>query len=155
MNAPEELEEGSALVEMALVLPILLLILTGIFTFSVALNQKLTMTEALNVAGRAIATDAGDTNPCQTASNALYAAAPLLKPSSFTVKYTLTPVGGSAVPYNSASCPGSATDSTVVNTNLASGGNVEIDASYPCSLSIYGVKYSGCTITESIQEVVQ
>lgn len=41
-------DRGSALVELAVALPIVMLIMTGIFSFSIALNQKLVLTEAIS-----------------------------------------------------------------------------------------------------------
>ena len=51
---------GSALVELAVALPIIMFIMTGVFTFSVALNQKLVLTEAISAGGRFLAADVGD-----------------------------------------------------------------------------------------------
>ena len=68
--------EGGALVEMAVTLPIVMAVMTGIFSFSIALYQKLQLAEAVSNAGHLLATDRGDTDPCTTATNAVYAAAP-------------------------------------------------------------------------------
>ena len=48
-------DEGGALVEFAMVLPMLMLFMTGIATFGIVLNQYSTLTEATNVAGRYLA----------------------------------------------------------------------------------------------------
>src|SRR5664279_4854272 len=69
-------DHGGALVEMALVMPIMLAMLTGIFSFSVVLYQKLQLGEAVSNAGRVMALERGDTDPCLTTANAIYAAAP-------------------------------------------------------------------------------
>ena len=45
-------EEGSTIAEMALVLPIMLAVLTGVFSFGVALNQYLVLTNAVNNASQ-------------------------------------------------------------------------------------------------------
>ena len=67
------------MVEMALVLPVLLLVLTGILTFGLAFNNYVILTEATSVGARALAISRGaTTDPCATASSAVIAAAPLL-----------------------------------------------------------------------------
>ncbi len=81
--------EGSALVEMALSLPILLAIMTGIFSFSIALYQKLQLAEGVSTAGRVLAVDRGAVDPCLDATNALYAAAPGLAQNQIALVYTL------------------------------------------------------------------
>src|ERR1039458_6487808 len=55
-------EEGSTVAEMALVLPILLAVLTGIFSFGIALNQYLVLTNAVNNGARAFAMSAPATD---------------------------------------------------------------------------------------------
>ena len=70
---------------MALVMPILLCMLTGIFSFSAALYQKLQLAEAMSSAGRVLAADRGDTDPCADAVTALNAASPGLSSSSIGI----------------------------------------------------------------------
>ncbi len=141
--------EGSALVEMGVALPMVLLLMTGIFSFSVALYQKLQLDESVSNAGRLLAVDRGDTDPCQTATSAIYAAAPGLSKSSISLTYVL---GGVNYGAGVTSCPGS---SGTANGNMAAGGSAEIIATYPCSLQMYGVKYASCNMASQITEVVQ
>src|SRR5579871_6740958 len=81
--------EGGALVEMAVSLPIMLLIMTGIFSFSIALYQKLQLAEAVGNAGRMLAVDRGSQDPCADAATAIYAAAPGLAKSQISFIFTL------------------------------------------------------------------
>ena len=143
--------EGGALIEMALSLPIVFLVLTGVFTFSVATNQKLEHAEAVNVGGARLAVDRGDTNPCSTVAGVIAAAAPGLKSSSISLTFTL----------GTASTSGTAASSTcagtggAANANLVSGGTAEIVATYPCSLIVYGKNFGTCSLSSQITEVVQ
>src|SRR5579871_514988 len=82
-------DHGGALVEMALVMPLMLAMLTSIFSFSVVLYQKLQLGEAVSNAGRVMALERGDTDPCATTANAIYAAAPALAKSSMTLTFIL------------------------------------------------------------------
>lgn len=136
--------QGSALVEMAISLPVILLLMTGIFSFSVALHQKLTLAEAISNGGRVLATERGDTDPCKTTTAAIYAAAPTLSQSNLTISYTLNGVAvGSGV-------------TTCANTqNMVSGQPAQIVATYPTSVSVYGKSFGTLNLSTQITEVVQ
>jgi Flp pilus assembly protein TadG len=139
--------EGGALVEMAISLPLLLLMMTGIFSFSIALYQKLQLSEAVGNAGRQLAVSRGVPDPCDTATKAIYAAAPGLSPSSMTLSYT---IGGTTT--KSTTCTSS-------SALMTAGGNAEIQASYSCFLNVlwmWGKSMKGpCTISSQVTEVVQ
>lgn len=145
--------EGSALVEMAVALPLVMLIMTGTFSFSVALYQKLMLAEAVSNAGRVLASDRGDNDPCKTASNALISAAPGLSPSGISVTFVLdgTTQPGSG-PANKASCPGSG---TTANNYMVAGQTAQVQASYACSLGVYGTNFSSCSLLSQVTEAVE
>jgi len=135
---------GQSVVEFALCLPILLLILTGIFAFGVAINNYLTLTNAVNVGGQVLAISRGSADPCATATAAVYGAAPVLDQAGFS--FTIVLNGNS---YAGASC-------TTGAGNLAQGTTAQITATYPCNLAVYGVSYApGCTLRAQISELVQ
>src|SRR5208282_1649533 len=137
--------EGGALVEMAVTLPIVMGVMTGIFSFSIALYQKLQLAEAISNAGHLLATDRGDTNPCSTATAAIYAAAPGLTQSKLTLTYTL---GGNNYGSGTTTCPGTGTGG--VNTFMTAGGTAEIQATYTCSLGVYGMHYTSCSVASQV-----
>jgi Flp pilus assembly protein TadG len=145
--------EGSALVEMAVTLPLVMLIMTGIFSFSIALYQKLMLAEAVSNAGRVLASDRGDNDPCKTAANALSSAAPGLTPSGITVTFVLdgTTQPGSG-PATTASCPGTG---TTANSYMVAGQTAQIQAKYSCSLGVYNTSFSSCQLGSQITEEVQ
>jgi len=136
--------QGSALVETALMLPFILLLLTGIFSFSMALHQKLTLAEAISTGGRVLASERGDTDPCQKTSNAIYGAAPTLSQTNLTISYTLN---GTAVGSGVTTCSGT--------SNMVAGGSAEITATYPVSIAVYGRSFGTFPLTTQITEVVQ
>jgi Flp pilus assembly protein TadG len=143
--------EGGSLVEMAVCLPVVMLIMTGIFTYSIALYQKLQLAEAVSAGGRALSVDRGDTDPCKTVTSAIDAAGAGLTAASITLTYKLN---GTSQGTGTKSCPGPGSPATA-NTYMVAGGTAEIDASYPCTLTVYGSKISSCTLTTNIVEVVQ
>jgi Flp pilus assembly protein TadG len=144
--------EGSSLVEMALTLPVVLIIMTGIFAFSIALNQRLQLTEAVSSAGRVLAVDRGDTDPCTTASNAIYAAAPGLAKANLTISFTLNGVATTGTKGTTTACPGTG---GAANANMVSGDNGVINATYPCTLIWYKTNFGACTLTSQITEQIQ
>ena len=141
--------EGSALVEMGLALPMVLLLMTGIFSFSVALYQKLQLAEAVSNAGRLLAVDRGDDDPCKTATAAIYGAAPGLNQGSISLTYVL---GGVNYGGGVTSCPGA---SGTANANMSAGGSAQVIATYPCALQVYGVNFASCNLGTQVTEVVE
>ena len=70
-------EEGGALVEVALTVPVLLGVMTGIITFAIAYSNQLTLTQAVGSAGQYLAQiRTSTTNPCADTFTALKNAAP-------------------------------------------------------------------------------
>jgi len=138
-------KRGQSAVELALCLPVLLVIMTGIFTFGVALNNYLMLTNAVSVGGRLLAVSRGQTaDPCATAAASVYAAAPLLHQASFS--FTILLNGNS---YSGATCTAGA-------ASLVPGATAQVTATYPCNLAVYGATYApGCSLSATIAEVVQ
>jgi Flp pilus assembly protein TadG len=130
-------ERGSALVEMALIMPMLLVLTTGIFVFGIAMNNYVTLTNAVSTGARTVALNAQlTTDPCAVASSAIEAAAPGLNPSKMTFSYTFN-----GVPQSGTSCNSSSVDSGAA-LDLASGTTVSVTATYPLNLSVFGTQMS-------------
>ncbi|MGD0628883.1 MAG: TadE family protein [Terracidiphilus sp.] len=130
-------ERGSALVEMALIMPMLLVLTTGIFVFGIAMNNYVTLTNAVSVGARTVALNAQlTTDPCAVASAAIEAAAPSLNSSKLNFSYSFN---GS--PYSGSSCNSSSIDTGAAG-NLASGTTVTVTATYPLNLSVFGTQMS-------------
>jgi Flp pilus assembly protein TadG len=127
---------------MALMMPIMCLLMTGIFAFSVAYYQKLELANAIAGGGRFLSVDRGDTDPCATTASKIYAAAPTLKSGQMTLTFVLN-----GTSYSNATCSGT--------TNMISGGSGQVKAVYPCTLGIYGMSFQSCSITEISTVVVQ
>lgn len=137
-------EQGSAIAETAVTMPIILLVMTGIFSFSVALHQKLALAEAVSAGGRVLAVERGDTDPCQKATDAIYAAAPTLSRSNMTISYVLN---GVAV--------GSGVTSCANTPNMVATGSAQITATYPVALSIYGKTFGNLSLQTQLSEAIQ
>jgi Flp pilus assembly protein TadG len=144
-------ENGQAMVEIALVLPILLLVVTGILTFGLAFNNYVLLTEATGIGARTLAISRGaTTDPCATAASAIIAAAPLLTPANLSFTFVLN-----GATYTGASCS-SGSSTTGAAGNLVQGANAVVTVNYPCSLAVFGANYAPqCSLRAQMTEFVQ
>jgi Flp pilus assembly protein TadG len=138
---------GGSLVEFAVTLPLILVIMTGILTFSLALYQKQELAIAVGTGARFLATDRTDNNPCASAAAKIYAASPSIQQSKLTLTFSLN---GTAA--TGPSCPG---PGSAQNANMVAGGNAKVTATYPCVLLVYGLSLGSCQLYEQMTEVVQ
>jgi len=145
--------EGGALIEFAVVAPIMLLLMTCIFTFGVVVINYLNLTEAVDTGSRLLAVSRGQTtDPCSTAVNAIEQAAPNLTPAKLTFAFVLN---GTA--YSGTSCS-SASTTTGAAGNLIQGKSAQVTVTYPCNLTVYhnqNFSPGGCIITSQTTEIVQ
>jgi Flp pilus assembly protein TadG len=143
-------EGGQALLEFALVLPILLLLVTGMITFGIAFHDYLELTDAVNVGSRLLAISRGQTtDPCATTATAVENAAPLLTASKITFTFVLN-----GTTYSGASCSCSTT-TTGPCANLVQGATAQVTATYPYTLSFFGTGASSGTMTAQTTELMQ
>lgn len=137
-------EEGGALIEIALTVPVLLGVLTGIITFGIAYSNQLTLTQAVGAAGQYLAQiRTSTTDPCADAFTALKNAAPGLKSANINMVVT---INGTTPTQTSESCKGS-------QTLMVQGTPVSVYATYPCGLAVYGANLgSSCQLTAKVTE---
>ena len=145
-------EQGNAMIEFAMLLPVLLLLTTGLLVFGVAMNNYLQLTNAVSVGARKVAlyghqtgAAASTADPCATASAAVIAAAPALNPASLTFTYSFNSV------------PASTTSCTDAAANLISTTNATVTVTYPLNLSVFGAVFSksNAVLTATSTELVQ
>lgn len=128
-------EDGQALVEFALVLPVLLVIVLAIMKFGILFEQYLTLTDAVRGGARTLAIGRGTANACTTADNQVVNSATGLGLQTSQISHTFT-----------------APDSC---TSLTSGNAVTITATYPVSVSIMGVTFLSTNLNVSATERVE
>lgn len=136
---------GNAIVEFALVAPILLMVVTGIWQFGVVYNQMISLTQATTAGAQVLQSDRLSTSgdPCADTYSAVIGAAPTLKPASVTM--TISMNNGS--PITATSCSGK-------QTELTMGGPVTVQVTYPYSLTIAGLAItSGSMSSGQITEI--
>jgi Flp pilus assembly protein TadG len=150
-------ERGSSLVEFALVLPLLMVVATGIFTFGVALNQYLTLTNATTIGAQLLAVSRGNSStPCTNAINAIYSASPGLARASLNFTFTFT--NGSTNIGNFSTAATCDTAAAGTSSPFVQGASVQLFATYnACSLAGYGFNFTptGCSFTANITEIIQ
>ena len=141
-------ERGQALVEFALVIPLLALIVLGVVKFGAVFANYSQLIDASRSSARQFAIERGQGDACGDAVARLVASAGSLKPSDMTAKLTIqgdpnvyTYSGGTA----SGTCP-----------TLVSGSAATVDVSYPCDLQILGTNYfPSCTLKVTATERVE
>jgi len=136
-------EGGVSALEFAIISPVLLTILLGIFQFGIAMNDYMVLTNAAAAGALNVALARGTTTPYTTTKSAVTAAAPNLTPASITTTVTI----------NGTAC---GTDSACTSA-LVAGASAVVKATYPCNLTVMGVNYapSGCTLTAQTAQMVQ
>lgn len=159
--------EGGALVEMALVVPLMLTLITGMASFGIALNNYLLLSHASAVGARYIAVNQGNftngatTNPCAMAATQIQAAATGIAASQLSYSITLTPTAsGTATTYTSSngtsnfgSGSGCATSGAA---NMGSGGGIVIvSVSHPVSPFVVFWNNRSLNLNATTTEVIQ
>jgi Flp pilus assembly protein TadG len=144
-------ERGSSIVELAVCLPILMIIVTGITSFGIAINNYITLTNAVEIGGRQLAILRGNTtDPCSDVKTTIAAASALLKSTNLNYTFNLngTPYTSSTSP-TSSSCPSG-------TALLSQGKPMTVTVTYPCTLLIYGKNLMpSCTLTAQVTELEQ
>ncbi|HTV15829.1 MAG TPA: TadE/TadG family type IV pilus assembly protein [Acidobacteriaceae bacterium] len=142
-------ESGQAMVEMAFVAPVILVILTGICSFGIAMNQYELLTYGTSSGARAFAlsrnqsswspyyplkvgttTYTGD--PCEYAYSVAAAAMPTLSTSNLTMNMTFTPPSGAdntAQTWNNVTSTSGCSTFSLDGTDI--NGTISITTNYP------------------------
>ena len=122
-------ERGQTMTELALVLPILVVLVLAIAQFGVAFNNYVTLTDAARAAARkgAVSREAGKSSDCQ---NAGYAAGTDLKNPGTDFKVTCV-------------------------SSWGIGSDVTVTATYPYQISLLGWVVKSGTLTSTTKERVE
>jgi Flp pilus assembly protein TadG len=126
-------ENGQALVEMAVVAPVLLLITFGMCVFGIALNDQLVLTNAVQQGAQVLSISRGVTDPCATVATAVENAAPNI-------------ISGTS--YSTTTCTAGA-------SLMTSGANGSVQVTYPFSAGFILFGHQSYTLFAKTQEVIQ
>ena len=122
-------EEGQALVEFTLVLPVFLVLVLAIVQFGVAFHHYLVLTDAVRAGARAASVSRLAPDPAAVATDAVLAAAGDLDRDELAPRVK-------------------------VESTWEPGANVTVAATYPYSLDIFGVVVKSGDLTSTITEPV-
>jgi Flp pilus assembly protein TadG len=138
-------QRGQSTVELALALPLLLTLLIGAVEFGVAFNNELALTFATTAGGQLLSISRGQTtDPCHTASQAVYSAAPNLNQSNLNFTITL---GGHS--FTSPSCSGQ-------QDYLVQSQSAQVTVTYPCNLQLFGFNPApNCALSAQTTVLIQ
>lgn len=138
--------EGSALVEMAVVLPLMMLLITGFCFLGIAVDNYLILTHATDVGARYLAVGRGQlTDPCAQTVSVIQNAAPGLSSSKLSYTFTI----------GSSSNFGSSCNTTADLAYMSAGATATVNVTYTYSLILYGRSPTTFTMQTQTSEVVQ
>jgi Flp pilus assembly protein TadG len=134
---------GQSLVEFSFVMPLLLIVVTGMLSFGIALHNFLVLTNGVNTGAQLLAMSRGQTtDPCSTASTAIAGAAPGLTAANISFTFVIN-----GTSYSSTSCTSGA-------SNMVQGASAQVRATYPCIFMIYGMGNT-CSLASQTTELIQ
>jgi Flp pilus assembly protein TadG len=150
--------EGGSLVEFALILPMMMLLITGMFSIGVGINNFMVLTNGVGSGARALALSRGQTvpalagtDPCAYAVQLIGNATPSLKQSALSYTIVWTPTTGTGGTYTATSTSSSVCSSV----SMSSGDTVQVKASYPFTLILMGWRPTSLPMTVQATELVQ
>jgi Flp pilus assembly protein TadG len=143
-------EDGQSLVEFAIVLPVLLLLVTGIIQFGTVYNKYLTLTDAARSGAETLALGHGQSNPCDAAVLQTVQSASAVGLTSAQVKPSF--------PSSSDFC---GTGTYVYNTSGNTNGNetqgdqATITAAQPFTVTVFGMTVVSLNLSASASDQIQ
>jgi Flp pilus assembly protein TadG len=161
---------ASAIVEMAVVLPLMLLLITGMMSMGIVLNNYLVLAHASDIGARYLALNQGQFtntatgNPCAMAAQQIQAAALAIPASSISYSFGITTAppsptttwyGGAGTGSGGFSGTTGASCGATGSTNLQSGGTVTVAIQYPVTPIIIFWAHHTINLTASTTEIVQ
>lgn len=118
-------QRGAVAVEFALVAPLLLLLLLGIFQFGWLFNNYLMLTQATSAGSRLFSVQRGYPSPCTTAYNAVKSAAPGLNAASISMSCSVNN-GTVCSACQAGSCSSDANCQTQLTANAGNPASVSV-----------------------------
>jgi Flp pilus assembly protein TadG len=134
---------GVTAIEFAIIAPVLLTLIMGIFKFGVAMSQYLALTNGAGQGALTFGLSRGTATPYTSARAAVTTGATSLTAASITVTLSV----------NGTTCSSDADCSAA----LAAGATALVTVTYPCDLTVMGINYmsGGCTLSAHAAQIVQ
>ena len=149
-------ERGQALVEFAMVLPVLMLIVLGIIKGGLLYNNYLQLTDAVRSGARQLAIERGQTSPCGDAANEVIGSASGLNSSNIAMTMTENPEATGDPTNATYTTTGPPSGTGTCPFTLVSGSAATLTATYPCDFTILGISFvPSCSLSASATERVE
>jgi Flp pilus assembly protein TadG len=126
---------GVSAIEFAIIAPVFLTIATGALKFGVAISNNLLLNNGAAQGAMNLALSRGTSTPYTTTVSAIKSGAGGLTSASITI----------TVKVGSTTC----TSDSTCSSALTAGATGSVTATYPCDMTVMGVKYLGSTCTLS------
>lgn len=146
-------ENGSSMVEFALVAPMVMVLLTGMFCFGIGINNYMLLTNAVGAGARALSLTRNQTSPALAGSDPCAYAVQIanqsalgLNTSAISYSVVWTPTTGGSTTYSNASCAGVA---------FGQGDTVQLRGVYTLPIAVYGWSQRSANLTSVTAELVQ
>jgi Flp pilus assembly protein TadG len=138
-------EDGQALVEFALVVPVLLMLVTAILQFGLLFNKYITLTDAARSGARALALGRGLSDPCDLAVTQTVASAVGISLTASQVTTTLA---------SPDSC-GTGSYPSRTGGNEVQGDEATVTATQPYSVSVFGLTLFSGQLSASASDAIE
>jgi Flp pilus assembly protein TadG len=138
-------DDGVALIEFALVLPLLLLLVTGIIQFGLVFNRYITLTDAVRSGARQLSLGRGLSDPCDAAITQTINSALNVNLQASQVTATLL----------SPDTCGSGTYPNRTGGNMVQGDQSTVTATIPYTLRIFGIPVFNGNLTASASDAIE
>ncbi len=134
---------GVSAIEFALIAPVLMTMILGLFKFGLAVSQYLALTNGVGQGALTFGLSRGTATPYTSAQAAVTSGATSLAAASITITLSV----------NGTAC----TSDSGCSTALVAGTTALVTASYPCDLTVMGINYmsGGCTLSAHAAQIVQ
>ena len=132
-------KRSQSLIEFSLVMPILLITVTGMLSFGIAMH-----TNGVNTAVQLFAMNRGQTAVrCATAYTSIQSAAPSLTRANLSFTFVID-----GTTYTT-------TSRTAGAANMVQGAIAQLKVTYPCAMAIYSLPIPSCNLAAQTAEVIQ
>jgi len=142
-------EDGQSIVELAISLPLLLLILTAILQFGLMLNKAITLNDAVRSGARTLALDGGGSygvsDPCDNAITATVNSATNVGLTASQVSVTTA----------SGDTCGAGSYPNRTGASLTAGNTGTVSATYPYSFTVFGLPLFNVNLNASASDAIE
>jgi len=154
-------DDGGPLVEFALVVPIFMVLIVGMFSLGLMLNNYMVLTNIVGTAARNLALSrditAASSDPCNYAVSQAVTNSPSLNLTAvtWTVTWTKFDSSGNALTPSTYTSSSVGTMPSCSSQSITQGDNVAISAQYPVVFYQYGISPKSMNLTARSAELMQ